>query len=101
MGTILLNLALKLLTGKAMESLIAIGINKLLNHQEDGIGKELSKTMIKKHFCILLLIICFSGIINYGSVRIDQTKSGALERARPSTSRRAYGRMPWRPLSRR
>ncbi len=46
MGTILLNLALKLLTGKAMESLIAIGINKLLNHQEDGIGKELSKTMI-------------------------------------------------------
>lgn len=32
--------------------------------------------MIKKHLCILILIICFSGIINYGSVRIDQAKSG-------------------------
>ena len=46
MGTILLNLALKLLTGKAMESLIGMIINKLLNHQEEGIGKDLSRTMI-------------------------------------------------------
>lgn len=46
MGTLLLNILLKVLTGKAMESLIGMGINKLLNHQEEGIGKELSRTMI-------------------------------------------------------
>lgn len=46
MGTILLNLLLKLLTGKTMEKLIAISVNKLLEHQSDGIGKELSKAMI-------------------------------------------------------
>ena len=46
MGTILLNLVLKLLTGKAMEKLIAMGVNKLLEHQTEGIGKDLSKVMI-------------------------------------------------------
>ena len=46
MGTLLLNLVLKLLTGKAMVKLIAMGVNKLLEHQTEGIGKDLSKVMI-------------------------------------------------------
>lgn len=46
MVTFLLNLVLKLLTGKAMEKLIAMGVNKLLEHQTEGIGKDLSKVMI-------------------------------------------------------
>lgn len=46
MGTILLNLALKLLTSDAVKTLIALGINKLLEHSKDGITKDLSRTMI-------------------------------------------------------
>lgn len=46
MGTILLNLVLKLLTSEAVKTLIGMGINKLLEHKEDGITKDLAKTMI-------------------------------------------------------
>lgn len=46
MGTIFLNLALKLLTSEAIKTLIAIGINKLLEHSKDGITKDISKVMI-------------------------------------------------------
>lgn len=47
MGTILLNLVLKLLTSEAVKTLIGIGINKLLEHKEDGITKDLAKTLIE------------------------------------------------------
>lgn len=46
MGTILLNLALKLLTSDAVKTLIALGVNKLLEHSKDGITKDISKVMI-------------------------------------------------------
>lgn len=46
MGTILLKLVLKLLTSEATKTLIAIGINKLLEHKTDGITKDLSKVLI-------------------------------------------------------
>ena len=46
MGTLLLNLALKLLTSDAVKTLIALGINKLLEHSKDGITKDISKVMI-------------------------------------------------------
>lgn len=46
MGTLLLNLALKLLTSEAVKTLIALGINKLLEHSKDGITKDISKVMI-------------------------------------------------------
>ncbi len=46
MGTILLNLVLKLLTSEATKTLIAIGVNKLLEHSKDGITNDLAKTMI-------------------------------------------------------
>lgn len=46
MGTILLNLALKLLTSEAVKTLIGIGINKLLEAKGDGITNDLAKTMI-------------------------------------------------------
>lgn len=46
MGTILLNIVLKLLTSEATKTLIAIGINKLLEHKTDGITKDLSKVLI-------------------------------------------------------
>ena len=46
MGTLLLNLALKLLTSEAIKTLIAIGVNKLLEHSKDGLTKDISKVMI-------------------------------------------------------
>lgn len=46
MGTILLQIVLKLLTSEATKTLIAIGINKLLEHKTDGITKDLSKVLI-------------------------------------------------------
>ena len=46
MGTILLNLVLKLLTSEATKTLIAIGVNKLLEHSKDGITSDIAKVMI-------------------------------------------------------
>ena len=46
MGTILLNLALKLLTSDAVKTLIALGVNKLLEHSKDGITKDLAVTLL-------------------------------------------------------
>lgn len=46
MGTILLNLALKLLTSDAVKTLIALGVNKLLEHSKDGITSDVAKVMI-------------------------------------------------------
>lgn len=46
MGTILLNLALKLLTSDAVKTLIALGVNKLLEHSKDGITSDIAKVMI-------------------------------------------------------
>jgi len=46
MGTILLNLVLKLLTSEATKTLIGIGVNKLLEHSEDGITKDLAVTLL-------------------------------------------------------
>ena len=46
MGTILLNLVLKLLTSEAIKTLIAIGVNKLLEHSKDGITSDIAKVMI-------------------------------------------------------
>ena len=46
MGTILLNIALKLLTSDAVKTLIALGVNKLLEHSKDGITKDLTITLL-------------------------------------------------------
>lgn len=46
MGTLLLNLVLKLLTSEATKTLIGIGINKLLEHSKDGITSDIAKVMI-------------------------------------------------------
>ena len=46
MGTILLNLALKLLTSEMVKTLIALGVNKLLEHSKDGITKDLAVTLL-------------------------------------------------------
>ena len=46
MGTVLLNLALKLLTSEAVKTLIALGVNKLLEHSKDGITKDLTITLL-------------------------------------------------------
>ena len=46
MGTILLNLALKLLTSEAVKTLIALGVNKLLEHKKDGITSDIAQVMI-------------------------------------------------------
>ena len=46
MGTLLLNLVLKLLTSEATKTLIAIGVNKLLEHSKDGITSDIAKVMI-------------------------------------------------------
>jgi hypothetical protein len=47
MGTLLLNLGLKLLTSNAAKTLIAMGINKLIAVQGDGITKDVAKVMIE------------------------------------------------------
>ena len=46
MGTLLLNILLKVLTSEATKTLIAIGINKLLEHSKDGITNDIAKVMI-------------------------------------------------------
>ena len=46
MGTILLNLTLKLLSSEVIKTLIAIGVNKLLEHKKDGITNDLAVTLI-------------------------------------------------------
>lgn len=42
----ILNLGLKLLTSDATKTLIAIGINKLLEHKKDGITSDIAQVMI-------------------------------------------------------
>lgn len=46
MSTFLLNLGLKLLTSEATKTLIAIGVNKLLEHKKDGITSDIAQVMI-------------------------------------------------------
>ena len=46
MGTLLLNILLKVLTSEATKTLIGIGINKLLEHSKDGITKDLAVTLL-------------------------------------------------------
>lgn len=46
MGTILLNLVLKLLTSEATKTLIGMGVNRLLEHSKDGITSDIAKVMI-------------------------------------------------------
>lgn len=46
MGTILLNILLKILTSEATKTLIGIGVNKLLEHSKDGITNDIAKVMI-------------------------------------------------------
>ena len=46
MGTILLNILLKVLTSDATKTLIAIGVNKLLEHKKDGITNDIAQVMI-------------------------------------------------------
>lgn len=46
MGTLLLNILLKVLTSEATKTLIGIGINKLLEHSKDGITNDIAKVMI-------------------------------------------------------
>ena len=46
MGTLLLNFVLKLLTSDATKTVIAIGVNKLLEHKKDGITSDLAQVMI-------------------------------------------------------
>ena len=42
----LLKLLMKLLTSSATKTLIAIGINKLLEHKKDGITSDIAEVMI-------------------------------------------------------
>lgn len=46
MGTMLLSFFLKLLTSEATKTLIAIGVNKLLEHKKDGITSDIAQVMI-------------------------------------------------------
>lgn len=46
MGTLLLNLVLKLLTSEATKTLIGMGVNRLLEHSKDGITSDIAKVMI-------------------------------------------------------
>ena len=46
MGTFILNILLKLLTSEATKTLIAIGVNKLLEKKGDGITSDVAKVMI-------------------------------------------------------
>lgn len=46
MGTLLLNILLKVLTSEATKTLIGIGVNKLLEHSKDGITSDIAKVMI-------------------------------------------------------
>ena len=46
MKTILISFLLKLFTSEATKTLIAVGVNKLLESKSDGITKDIAKTMI-------------------------------------------------------
>lgn len=46
MSTLLLNIVLRLLTSEALKTLIAIGVNKLLEKKGDGITADIAVTMI-------------------------------------------------------
>jgi hypothetical protein len=46
MGTIILNILLKLLTSEATKTLIAVGVNKLIEHKKDGITSDIAHVMI-------------------------------------------------------
>lgn len=46
MGTLLLNILLKVLTSEATKTLIGIGVNKLLEHKKDGITSDIAQVMI-------------------------------------------------------
>lgn len=46
MKTILISFLLKLFTSEATKTLIAVGVNKLLESKTDGITKDIAKTMI-------------------------------------------------------
>ena len=46
MGTLLLNFLLKLLTSEATKTIIAVGVNKLLEHKTDGITADVAQVMI-------------------------------------------------------
>ena len=46
MGQFLLGFLIKLLTSEATKTLIAIGVNKLIEHKSEGITSDLAKTMI-------------------------------------------------------
>lgn len=46
MGTFLLKVLLKVLTSEATKTLIAIGVNKLLEKKGDGITSDVAKVMI-------------------------------------------------------
>ena len=46
MVTVLLQLALKLLTSNFTKTLIAVGVNKLLAHNKDGITSDIAEVMI-------------------------------------------------------
>lgn len=41
-----LQLLLKVLTSEAIKTLIAIGVNKLLEHKKDGITSDIAQVMI-------------------------------------------------------
>lgn len=47
MKTILISFLLKLFTSEATKTLIAVGVNKLLESKTDGITKDIAKTMIE------------------------------------------------------
>lgn len=47
MKTILISFLLKLFTSEATKTLIAVGVNKLLESKSDGITKDIAKTMIE------------------------------------------------------
>ena len=46
MKTLLLNFLLKLLTSEATKTLIAVGVNKLLESKKDGITSDIAEVMI-------------------------------------------------------
>lgn len=46
MVTVLLQLALKLLTSNFTKTLIAVGVNKLLTHKTEGITSDIAEVMI-------------------------------------------------------
>lgn len=47
MLTFLLNLGLKLVTSNVAKTIIAIGVNKLIEAKGDGITKDIAKVMIE------------------------------------------------------